>query len=267
MLNWEVHISLALTIITVILFVWMIFFFLREQIAVTTETNEYRENQLLAAQLDRAFKNPEQRKQIIEDRITTACITSHSNSTSSDKSCILSGDAGCSEMLNKGGSICTASLDSSSSSRMSSIFFHGDHEMNCAYAENICSICLEFFSSGEEVAWSKELKCRHCFHSHCLTSWLMKHEDCPVCRTTFLNKNEFLNSLRVADSNDVSALTPKDETGDSSPTIDEEAGDSIDLSPFVMRNSQIISIGSKTKVSEESIKFPIQNLVENRICF
>ena len=58
--------------------------------------------------------------------------------------------------------------------------------------ENICSICLETFRVGDEVTWSKDLRCHHCFHSDCLITWLMKKEECPVCRSSFLCREDFI---------------------------------------------------------------------------
>ena len=46
-----------------------------------------------------------------------------------------------------------------------------------------CPICLKAFERGEDISWSKQLVCLHVFHKDCLTPWLMKHDDCPVCRS------------------------------------------------------------------------------------
>ncbi|KAF8404000.1 hypothetical protein HHK36_012110 [Tetracentron sinense] len=46
--------------------------------------------------------------------------------------------------------------------------------------ENLqCSICLEDFEIGAE---SKEMPCKHKFHSGCILKWLELHSSCPVCR-------------------------------------------------------------------------------------
>ena len=52
-----------------------------------------------------------------------------------------------------------------------------------------CSICLDTFTSGEEIAWAKdsgsssiEVGCDHIFHRECLISWLLYHNECPLCR-------------------------------------------------------------------------------------
>ena len=44
-----------------------------------------------------------------------------------------------------------------------------------------CAICLENFDSLSEV---KQLPtCHHVFHTNCLTEWLLRHGNCPMCRT------------------------------------------------------------------------------------
>ncbi len=58
--------------------------------------------------------------------------------------------------------------------------------------ENVCTVCLSGFEPGDELAWSKDLRCNHCFHAECLTPWLLKHEECPYCRTPMLENDDFL---------------------------------------------------------------------------
>ncbi|XP_078178639.1 putative E3 ubiquitin-protein ligase RHY1A [Carex rostrata] len=43
-----------------------------------------------------------------------------------------------------------------------------------------CSICLEKFLEGDELA---QLNCKHAFHSRCLMWWVPAHSNCPYCRT------------------------------------------------------------------------------------
>jgi hypothetical protein len=68
-----------------------------------------------------------------------------------------------------------------------------------------CSICLDRFSPGDEIAWAKDggdpppsatlasavctannndnnTGCDHIFHRGCLVSWLGDHDECPLCR-------------------------------------------------------------------------------------
>lgn len=69
------------------------------------------------------------------------------------------------------------------------------------FDENICSICLEPFYNHEELSWSKAQKCQHVFHTECLIPWLMKHEECPVCRTEFMTTVDFLDRTYCKDEN------------------------------------------------------------------
>jgi len=55
-----------------------------------------------------------------------------------------------------------------------------------------CPICLDDFDVGDELSWSRQLKCQHVFHSECLASWLMNSDECPVCRTLLIEEEDFL---------------------------------------------------------------------------
>lgn len=52
---------------------------------------------------------------------------------------------------------------------------------------SFCMICLEPYLIGEEVSWSRDLKCRHVFHHECIMEWLMEHDECPCCRAEHLS--------------------------------------------------------------------------------
>lgn len=49
-----------------------------------------------------------------------------------------------------------------------------------------CSICLEPYLIGQDVSWSRDMQCRHVFHHECVVEWLMKHDECPCCRSQYL---------------------------------------------------------------------------------
>lgn len=51
-----------------------------------------------------------------------------------------------------------------------------------------CAICLDHFHSGDTVCESTQ--CSHRFHVECMTDWLKKHHDCPVCRQPYLKEEE-----------------------------------------------------------------------------
>jgi len=48
-----------------------------------------------------------------------------------------------------------------------------------------CIICMMDYEVGDLVSWSRHRECRHAFHYHCLRSWLMTHQDCPICRRSY----------------------------------------------------------------------------------
>ncbi|KRX04116.1 hypothetical protein PPERSA_08331 [Pseudocohnilembus persalinus] len=58
--------------------------------------------------------------------------------------------------------------------------------------ENIeCMVCLENLIDSDEI---RKTICNHIMHSKCIDLWLVKHTNCPFCRTSFLTKDieEFL---------------------------------------------------------------------------
>jgi hypothetical protein len=53
-----------------------------------------------------------------------------------------------------------------------------------------CAICLENFDSLSDV---KQLPiCHHVFHTNCLTEWLLRHGNCPMCRTRISSIQQFI---------------------------------------------------------------------------
>ena len=66
---------------------------------------------------------------------------------------------------------------------------------------NECPICLEKFEVGQDLSWSQARKCQHTFHAECLIPWLMKHDDCPCCRATFIDEATLLED-EIDDSRD-----------------------------------------------------------------
>ena len=53
-----------------------------------------------------------------------------------------------------------------------------------------CPICIDAFEIGDEICCSRNSNCPHVFHTECMVSWLMKHNDCPLCRADYLIKEE-----------------------------------------------------------------------------
>jgi hypothetical protein len=47
-----------------------------------------------------------------------------------------------------------------------------------------CSICLEYLCNDENIT---ETQCNHIFHKKCISLWLTKSNDCPLCNS-FIKK-------------------------------------------------------------------------------
>jgi len=56
--------------------------------------------------------------------------------------------------------------------------------------EQTCSICLEVFHIGGTVATPHNVRCRHTFHRECISKWLLKHDECPCCRSNLLEDKD-----------------------------------------------------------------------------
>lgn len=53
-------------------------------------------------------------------------------------------------------------------------------------SEKKCPICMEEYKIGDEICFSRNNKCPHVFHAECMRNWLMKSNDCPLCRLDYL---------------------------------------------------------------------------------
>ena len=170
--------------------------------------------------------HPEKRKLVIERKIARKkCSAQNIICTKKDESV----DTGSTRSLD-----CCSSSSNASAGVVDAVREEDHHDEDPNNAENLCSVCLEPFLPGDEVAWSKDLKCQHCFHFDCLNPWLMKHGDCPVCRTEFLSKKDFMTSSRIVDD------TISSDEAQAQDSIDEETGGDIESSSsFEIRNGQI----------------------------
>jgi hypothetical protein len=90
----------------------------------------------------------------------------------------------------------------------SSNFFYIEESTDC------CAICLQDYSIGDQICWSKNRLCQHHFHHDCLVPWLLKHNHCPCCRLDYLAEDNNANS---DDCDDVS-------NDDLSESYEERAG-------------------------------------------
>lgn len=53
-----------------------------------------------------------------------------------------------------------------------------------------CDICLLSFEKDDEVAWSPNPDCVHCYHKDCILDWLLRKPTCPSCRQNYLEGKE-----------------------------------------------------------------------------
>ena len=48
---------------------------------------------------------------------------------------------------------------------------------------NTCVICLEDINYNEYII---NLPCNHYYHKECVYQWIIKNQNCPICRATLL---------------------------------------------------------------------------------
>eukprot|EP01016_Furgasonia_blochmanni_P045894 TRINITY_DN6532_c0_g1_i2.p1 TRINITY_DN6532_c0_g1~~TRINITY_DN6532_c0_g1_i2.p1 ORF type:complete len:336 (-),score=48.36 TRINITY_DN6532_c0_g1_i2:280-1287(-) len=48
-----------------------------------------------------------------------------------------------------------------------------------------CAICINDYKNGEEL---RMLSCEHKFHKNCIDKWLLRKNECPICRITMQKK-------------------------------------------------------------------------------
>lgn len=65
------------------------------------------------------------------------------------------------------------------------------------YSPKSCSICLEPYAEGDDICWSKNEKCSHAYHLNCMIDWLMRNDECPLCRENYLEVEEKENEWRA----------------------------------------------------------------------
>jgi flagellar biosynthesis GTPase FlhF len=53
--------------------------------------------------------------------------------------------------------------------------------------EDVCSICLDRYRSGDAICVAKTSGCDHVFHHDCVSEWLKSHDHCPLCRTDLMS--------------------------------------------------------------------------------
>lgn len=90
---------------------------------------------------------------------------------------------------NDKGNLIIDSIRSMGSNLMSKLQDNPEPEESL-YSPKTCSICIEDYKEGEDVCWSRSDDCPHVFHLPCMMDWLMKNNDCPLCRADYLKCQE-----------------------------------------------------------------------------
>ena len=49
----------------------------------------------------------------------------------------------------------------------------------------LCAICIEEYSVGQVIAWSRNPNCHHVFHKDCIMECMKRSLFCPICRENY----------------------------------------------------------------------------------
>jgi hypothetical protein len=72
----------------------------------------------------------------------------------------------------------------SSNKKKSPDFTSSTEEFSSASVQ-LCTICLEEYQVGEDIAWSRNPSCHHVYHKNCVLELLEDHDECPTCRQSY----------------------------------------------------------------------------------
>ena len=61
-----------------------------------------------------------------------------------------------------------------------------------------CIICLEDFKINDQCLY---LNCLHLFHARCIIEWLLKHDNCPICKECYKIDDDKLNTFLKSNTN------------------------------------------------------------------
>jgi len=96
----------------------------------------------------------------------------------------------------------------------------------CTVDRMMCSVCLEPYKAGDLVSWSIKEECNHVFHYRCIYPWLLKSEQCPICRSKYLVDSEC--NKDSSSSNSTSRCKKKKPKKDPSTTeVEPKKGESV----------------------------------------
>lgn len=67
-----------------------------------------------------------------------------------------------------------------------------------------CHICIDEYQIEDDICSSPNKECNHKFHVECMTEWLVKHNNCPLCRADYL---KISNEEQNTDDNNLESAT------------------------------------------------------------
>ena len=65
---------------------------------------------------------------------------------------------------------------------------HGidDSVSSSIYSPKECAICMSSYKHDDAICWSQNENCFHAYHLNCMVEWLVRHNECPMCRRNYL---------------------------------------------------------------------------------
>ena len=88
---------------------------------------------------------------------------------------------------------CKSETPAEASSKTQIYLQDREYDLDGEATADCCVICLTAYEEGDEIAWSQNPKCTHLFHRECIMEWLLKRDDCPICRHNFFFDDESNN--------------------------------------------------------------------------
>jgi len=129
-----------------------------------------------------------------------------------------------------------------------------------------CSICLTEFRLGDELSWSRDLKCKHVFHSECLIPWLMKNNECPFCRENIVEDDNDVSKDKEGEENNSTASSTTTDGKKNLVTVNTTVSEGKENGNFSTRNffvrDGLISIAKKKCYNSLPSELP-KNVQEN----
>lgn len=127
---------------------------------------------------------------------------------------------------------------------------------NRPYRDARCAVCMIYYENGDEVIWSPNDECIHCYHSDCILTWLSRgKKKCPCCRMDFIpdkseNEGDDVGvTMQQRQGDGTEASLDNVEAGQTTPDEDEEPTAALDGEPS--GTPVIIFVGSGDVEGEE----------------